>query len=424
MVHGTVPAEGSSTATNKTMSVALKNAMLAGGGTMVASCDGVTAGTIGDGVDRIVDATDIIGNTPGSAHSWWLIFFGAALGWLLVDKDSTSDGGGAPGSVYWSPAAGFTGGSTTARPTATDEQEITNSTNLFTTSNGTFTYHWQRVTTVGQESFRFVATHSSLASGPNVILVLEKASTEVAAWTNRVIAKYVGGTSPAGDRSTWTAQGWQSNVAGTARALLSVGEVPPSATDPDGDRLAVPTGLNNTTIGRLGFVDDFFFVDDAVTNLATFSDEDGTRGWVVFDEVVMWWGDRSTDPGGGNIAGAKLLRTHAPGEADDTAPVVTAVTPVGVLPGTREQARRASITFNVTDDDPGVVSNPILIYTEEGRFEALYVSQLGGFVNGYTGTTAPISGGTQITVNAPTNGWWDDVRFYQWPVDGAGNVTA
>lgn len=423
MVHGTVPAEGTSTATNKTMTVALKNAMLAGGGTMVASCDGSTAGTIGDGVDRIVDATDVIGNSPGSAHTWWVIAF-ASRGQILVDKDSNSDGGGAPGSVYFSEAGSFTGGSTTARPTAADEQEITNSTNLFTTSNGTFTYHWQECETSGQEGFRFVATHSSLAAGPNVLFVIEKASSEVVAWTGRVIARYCGGTSPAGDRSTWTAQGWLSNVAGTARALLAVGETPPSALDPDGDRLAVPCGLSNTTIGRLGFVDDFFFVDDAVTNLATLSDEDGIRGWVIFDEVVMWWGDRATDPGGGNIAGAKLLRTHAPGEADDVAPVVTAVTPVGTLAGTREQARRAAITFRFTDEEPGIVSNPVLIRHGDGRIEALYVSQLGGFVNGYTGTTTAIADGTEMTVNAPTDGWGDGIHIYQWPVDGAGNVAA
>lgn len=278
------------------------------------------------------------------------------------------------------------------------------------------------MTTVGQESFRFVATHSSLSSGPNVIFVLEKASTEVAAWTNRVIAKYVGGTSPAGDRSTWTAQGWASNVAGTARALLSVGEAPPSATDPDGDRLAVPTGLNNTTIGRLGFVDDFFFVDDAVTNLTSFSDEDGIRGWVAFDEVVLWWGDRATDPGGGNIAGAKLLRTHAPGTADETAPTITLVSPAseGILPGTLAQAKLRPIIFDVTDVDPGLRTVMITLLFARGANEVV-VYKRGSFRRGWSGSVDAITDGLRFTVNPPAGGWSGDFEIYADALDTAGN---
>lgn len=422
-VHGTVTQQASSTLTNKTLKLACKNALVAHGGPISQSCDGTTAGTPGDNVDRIASTTEIVGNTPGNAHSWWVHNFGTR-GQVLFDNDSTSDGGGAPGSVYWSPSGGFTGGSTTARPTAADEQEVTQGTNLFTTTNGTYTHHTWRCTTAGQEAVRFIATQDNTAAGPVAYFCLEYADTEVAAWTDGgKICRWAGGTSPCGDRTNWTAAGWQARVGSTNRTLLATGETPPSALDPDGDRLAVPCGLNNVTIGRLGFVRDFFFVDDAVTNLATFSDEDGTRGWVIFDEVVIWWGDRATDPGGGNIAGAKLLRTHAPGEADTTAPTVTAVTPQGDLPGTHAQAKRASITFDVADLDPGLAQVILLLKHGGNRIEALYDEELGGFVNGFTGTVTAIANGLRFVVNAPAEGWSEPIRIFPRPVDAAGNVT-
>lgn len=93
------------------------------------SCDGTTAGTPGDAVDRVTDATDFVWNTVGSAHSWYVIvhqnFFGVSDPlYMLVDftYSASSQRNGAIG-IYLS-QAGFTGGSTTARPTATDEHEV------------------------------------------------------------------------------------------------------------------------------------------------------------------------------------------------------------------------------------------------------------------------------------------------------------
>ena len=37
------------------------------------SCDGVTAGTPGDGVDRWIDTGDIIAHNPGNNHSWMVL---------------------------------------------------------------------------------------------------------------------------------------------------------------------------------------------------------------------------------------------------------------------------------------------------------------------------------------------------------------
>lgn len=92
-------------------------------------CDSVTAGTPGDAVDRLTDTTDFVWNTTAAAHSWAVFvqrnFFGVSDPlYMLIDLtySNSSQRNGAIG-IYLS-QAGFTGGSTTARPTATDEHEV------------------------------------------------------------------------------------------------------------------------------------------------------------------------------------------------------------------------------------------------------------------------------------------------------------
>lgn len=85
------------------------------------SCDSVTAGTAGDGVDRWIDVGDLVHNTSGNAHSW-IVLAQSGLGGLQIVLDYDSGAGGEElVSIIISLSSGFTGGTTTARPTATDE---------------------------------------------------------------------------------------------------------------------------------------------------------------------------------------------------------------------------------------------------------------------------------------------------------------
>jgi hypothetical protein len=97
---------------------------------MYASCDGTTAGTMNDGVDRIgVDPAKLVRAAAGVAHSWFVLksplmsnkSFTGAYFYLIVDVSGADDQRMAQ--VVMSKAAP-TGGSTTARPTATDEWVI------------------------------------------------------------------------------------------------------------------------------------------------------------------------------------------------------------------------------------------------------------------------------------------------------------
>jgi hypothetical protein len=405
----TVAQQGSSGATNKLMTRQIKNALIAhGGATTDYSCDAVVAGVKGDGVDRWDADADIVGNAGAVAHSWYVLtLHGGALGQLLIDKDSNSDGGGgAPGSVYHS-MAGFTGGTTTARPTATDEREITSGGNMWTTSNGSFTYHVWRVDAVGSESVRFAAIHSTVSAGPDVLFCVEQARDAPAGWTPDIIAEWRGGgAGSAGDRGNWTAAGWQARIAGTNRTLVAVGDTPPAGTDLDGDQLLAPTGLNNVTVGRLGFVEDWFFVDDGFTNLRTLSDENGVRGWIALDEVVWPW-DGVTDPGAGNTAGAKLLRNYDPVALATLVSVDPAEGPLGA---SFDASRFQKITIVWTVPDGFV---PML--TVRMANHAIWHTALIGDSNDdfaplfdpdHTGSSIQVAGGQATAVIMPLGGWW------------------
>lgn len=93
------------------------------------SCDSVTAGTAGDGVDRWSSISNLVFANAGSAHSWY-VFRNTAIDTnceLLLSCEGLASNAQNI-TLVLSPSAGFTGGTTTARPTATDEIVVINNT--------------------------------------------------------------------------------------------------------------------------------------------------------------------------------------------------------------------------------------------------------------------------------------------------------
>lgn len=84
------------------------------------SCTGVVAGTVGDGVDRWSVYTDLLWGT--GAHSWIVLNLPGGQQ-LLLDQDYTTATCESMVTRV-SPGGLFTGGTTTTRPTATDETEV------------------------------------------------------------------------------------------------------------------------------------------------------------------------------------------------------------------------------------------------------------------------------------------------------------
>lgn len=98
---------------------------------MYYSCDGTTAGTAGDGVDRWTssfDATKMVFNSPGSNHSWAVLTqtISGTAWYIYLDYNTT----GAYLASFGMSQAAPTGGSATNRPTATDEVFNSNWTNF------------------------------------------------------------------------------------------------------------------------------------------------------------------------------------------------------------------------------------------------------------------------------------------------------
>lgn len=134
-VSQAIAASGVALTTGRNLMLAAKNSMLGAGAWTDAanaatvstnnfvtdySCDSVTAGAAGDGVDRWAINTNLVWAASGSAHSWTIVkqtaLTGGAL-YVCIDLNSASVN---QASVVIS-RVGFTGGTTTNRPTATDE---------------------------------------------------------------------------------------------------------------------------------------------------------------------------------------------------------------------------------------------------------------------------------------------------------------
>jgi len=125
------------------------------------SCGGnnggsLVAGTVGDAVDRWTIDTDIPWNTPGNAHAW-IVLRNTNIGTYGVDLlielvQSTNTYEGATMDVYVgivdASGNGYTGGSTTARPTAqgtnNDEEVAIRQDEAWSGSNTLMarTFHW------------------------------------------------------------------------------------------------------------------------------------------------------------------------------------------------------------------------------------------------------------------------------------------
>jgi hypothetical protein len=140
--------------------VIIKNLMFgvpAPGLVCAGSSDAATAGL--DGVDRIVDKTKVISNAAG-AHSWQVIE-SAADGWQLCIDFNTANNWTA--TMVWSPGGNFTGGSTTARPTATDEI-VNKSAGDWTIGNATTRLNWVLLITDDGQNFALLGTTTTALS--------------------------------------------------------------------------------------------------------------------------------------------------------------------------------------------------------------------------------------------------------------------
>jgi hypothetical protein len=181
--NNAIGAQGSALACNRALLRAMKNAWLAmalGPPTVRYSCDSVTAGAAGDAVDRWDSDSDLVWANAGSAHSW-IVFqqTGIAGSFQVLMSLENAAGNGISMVLVTSQSAGFTGGTTTARPTATDEQIVLSSGNSWSNLTTDAATRWTVMQSTDGQCNRWLAF-----SGGNLVsfFMLDKPANPPTGW--------------------------------------------------------------------------------------------------------------------------------------------------------------------------------------------------------------------------------------------------
>jgi len=183
----------------------VKNLLL-GFGTLPWTCSGSSdartgpAGAAGmDGVDRWTSASVMEGAAPGSRHGWIVLRqTGIATNYeycIDLNINSTTSAG-----IFVSPAAGFTGGSATARPTATDEITITTGSTVLDGLNFPYVIHAMQST--DGECTRVCVQKAGTAQA--VFWLMDKPKNPVTGWATPSVTTYVQSSSLIGQATNYS----------------------------------------------------------------------------------------------------------------------------------------------------------------------------------------------------------------------------
>lgn len=289
----------------------IKEAMIDGGltvpWTVRGSSDSSTAGM--DTTDRWVDIDDMVWSTSDVGARSWIVLRQTGISTtfeLLIDlrQGSSNDDGGEI--RMWVAQAGFTGGSTTARPTATDERQLRNLELWGAGSQGsTIPYKWHfQISSDGQctRVYIFNANSSRTAIG---FWLLDVPKNPTTGWTNPYIATVHGSADTteiptyANYQNTATLRGRYSgadttmymsaeginNVAvGNAASIDTFNQV-------DGTYIAGEIGIDSLTStfrGSHGTIFDLWWGFNFAVSGQTYPD-DGTRAFAMFGDFVIPW---------------------------------------------------------------------------------------------------------------------------------------
>lgn len=285
--------------------IGIKNAMIGFASSpwaMRYSCGGGVAGTAGDGVDRITSTTSITYNNAGSSHSWFVLRqTGIATNFeMCMEFVATAN---AP-TIIVSPSVGFAGGTTTSRPTATDEIPISG-VSLLPYGNQT-TFRFNVIQSTDGQCTRIITAASG---STQTILAFEKPANPTSGWTNpsvfifptsmavATLAATSGNAARMRNGSTngnvlLTVEG---TAGGTAAADTNFGNL---ANEIDGAWPMWPIGLACITAGlrgRHGTLFDLWLGSSAAPSGDMYPN-DASNQFAQFSNIIIPWG--------GNVAPA------------------------------------------------------------------------------------------------------------------------
>lgn len=266
------------------------------------SCDSVAAGAAGDGVDRWDSIADLVFANAASAHSW-IVLRQTAIGStaeMLISCESVGSTGNIL-TVVISPSAAFTGGTTTARPTATDEIAVLNAATWggVVVTDANVKLHVMKST--DGECWRVIVCNGGQA---NTTWIIDKtAAFASATWTNRLTMYAQGanaGTSTLTNALLNTAANFNGRGASSmtmylaamyyASTLANVGVT--TANDLSSAWPFMPQQLVSATASNRGFhgyINDFWYGSTTVAAGSTYPTTGTQHQFVQFGVGIFPW---------------------------------------------------------------------------------------------------------------------------------------
>lgn len=301
-VNNSISALGSALADNRRLWRSIKNALI-GFGTnpwvVRYSCNSVTAGTAGDGVDRWVSDSDLVWNSNGSANSWIVlrqVGISSTFEMLIALQTSTSLATTAYISVS---TVAYTGGTTANRPTSTAETVISNATTISSISSDMAT-RWSVSQSTDGQCTRIVVAASGVTQ---FWLLIDKPSNPTTGWGTPFIGFLtVGSPTAAALCASNSPKGAMRNssTAGTAYMLCegdTIGVVPANTVfgqinnEISSEWPMIPIAFASGTVGirgRHGTLQDVWLGSNAVATADTYPG-DGSNQFVQFGNIILPW---------------------------------------------------------------------------------------------------------------------------------------
>jgi hypothetical protein len=219
---------------------------------------------------------------------------------ICIDLKSASKD---QGDVIVSPSQGFTGGTTTARPTATDEVEVSASASLYAPPGAVDLVVHAMQSTDGQCT-RVAICSNGFVTG---FWIFDKLKNPHTAITEQFVAAAAGSNNVTGDVTTYSIlngnnsnAGYLATAFGSLRATggffscegfnhMGYGDAFPDRDDLDGTLPLAPVAVVNTTRGqrgRYGEVYDLWLGSSRVQSCDTY-DETGNRRLSTLRDLVL-----------------------------------------------------------------------------------------------------------------------------------------
>lgn len=269
--------------------------------TVVGSSNGVSANL--SGTDVLASLSDYVHNSPASNHSW-IVLEKVDGAQICFDFNHTETN---RMDIILSPSAGFSGGTITDRPTATDE--------LVLWANDSWTGMLGNGTSGGQARghvmlstdglcFRVLIANNGVVGG---FLLVDKPGSPVTGWTNPEIGTFLGlGRNDNTSDTVLTVASWYGSAKFKARGPVATMPFYPTFESP-GNFYTVATKRNapneisgeypmqrvglwhDDTVGqrgRHGFVFDLWFSNQVLQTGDTFP-SGGTKEFIVFSDAVF-----------------------------------------------------------------------------------------------------------------------------------------